>query len=101
MCGSAKNRCPSGPFFDLRPTSTCKQLLLLKHLSLRIGTPNATANNGSTEASIGGKVDFCLWNCPVPFLRIALQRGIVAAMGPVTQILSAIEQGDPQAAHEL
>ncbi len=44
MCGSAKNRCPAGPFFGFRPSSTCKQLLLLKHLSLRIGTPNATAN---------------------------------------------------------
>src|SRR5258705_12556412 len=38
---------------------------------------------------------------PQWFLRLAHPRGIVAAMGPVTQILSAIEQGDPQAAGEL
>jgi RNA polymerase sigma factor (TIGR02999 family) len=36
-----------------------------------------------------------------PFLQPALPRGIVAPMGPVTQILSAIEKGDPQAADEL
>lgn len=35
------------------------------------------------------------------FLRPVQLRGIVAAMGSVTQILSAIEQGDPQAADKL
>jgi RNA polymerase sigma factor (TIGR02999 family) len=34
-------------------------------------------------------------------LHLGFDRGIVTAMGPVTQILSAIEQGDPQASQDL
>ena len=42
-----------------------------------------------------------LRNSTGPVLWSALQCGILADMGPVTQILSAIQHGDPQAAEKL